>query len=89
MDKIILKPGKCVACCICELACSHHHAKIFGRSLSSIAIYKAESTGQVEITIHDSEKNLRKACDRCENEEMPLCVKWCPVSALVVRKESR
>ena len=80
-------PEKCAACDICELACSYHHAKSFSRSLSSIEIHKLESTGKVHISILEAKDPSRKACDRCEDEKIPLCVKWCPVGAITVEAD--
>ncbi len=84
MFKIRTLPEKCAACGICELACSYHHNKVFSRRLSSIEIYKSEAEGRVEMSIHDTESSIRKACNRCSNEAVPLCVRWCPVGALAV-----
>lgn len=83
MTKILTKPEKCGACRICELVCSHHHARIFGRLPSSIEIYKEPATGSVEICIHATDKGGHRACDRCADERAPLCAAWCPVGAIV------
>lgn len=87
VPKLRTIPEKCAACGICELACSYHHAKSFSRSLSSIEIHKLESTGKVQILILDAKDPSRKACDRCEDEKIPLCVKGCPVGAITVEAD--
>jgi len=87
VPKLRTIPEKCAACDICELACSYHHSQSFSRSLSSIEIHKIESTGKVQISILEAKDPFRKACDRCEGEEIPLCVKWCPVGAITVEAD--
>ena len=77
----------CGACRICELACSHHHVREFGRQVSSIEIFKIDAMGKAAIRIHQTATDGHRACDRCEQEDEPLCVKWCPAQALTVRKE--
>jgi Fe-S-cluster-containing dehydrogenase component len=79
---IITNSAKCAACHICVLACSYHHANVFSKSLSSIEIFKMEASGQVKITIHQAAGDNQTACDRCEKEALPLCIKWCPVGAI-------
>ena len=86
MNKIQAIPEKCVACHICEMACSYHHTLAFSRRLSSIEISKLEATGQVEITIHGKNEQSHRACDLCEKEDIPFCVRWCPVSAILKRE---
>jgi Fe-S-cluster-containing hydrogenase component 2 len=75
-------PERCAACSICELACTFHHTKAFGRRPSSIAVHKDHVTGEVTIAIHETEAGPRRACDLCAGERVPLCVKWCPVGAV-------
>jgi len=78
-------PERCAACYICELACSFHHEGVFGRRLSSVEIRKDAPTGKVAIAIHGAGAGRRRACDACEGEPKPLCIIWCPVSAIVGR----
>ena len=86
MIKILIIPEKCGACRICELVCSYHHTKIFGRRPSSIEIYKEPATGDVEFCIHEMDGEGHHACDLCADEPIPLCVKWCPAEAIVRKK---
>ena len=86
MNEIQTIPKKCTACHICEMACSYHHTRTFSRRLSSIEISKSEAVGQVEMTIHGVKDQSHRMCDFCENEDIPLCVKWCPVGAIVERR---
>ena len=88
MSTLITLPGRCAACHICELACAYHHAQVFSRRISSIAIHKDDSTGRVAIAFEHNGDEQRHACDFCEREPTPLCVKWCPVNA-VLMKEAR
>ena len=88
MATLVTYPGRCAACHICELACSYHHAQVFSRRLSSIAIFKDDPTGKVDIDIDEAGEGQRRACDVCESEPAPLCVKWCPVDAILT-KEAR
>ncbi len=88
MIDILTIPKNCGACRICELACSHHHVQEFGRQVSSIEISKTDVTGKVSIRIHQTATDGHRACDRCIQLGEPLCVRWCPAQALVVRKEA-
>ena len=45
------------------------------------AFCRASCPSRVEFKEPDSGLPLK--CDMCEGEEEPLCVKWCPVDALV------
>ena len=83
---ILARHGRCGACNLCALACSFHHEGAFGRRNSSIEIIKDEREGEVEIVIFDGAQDDRKPCDGCANEERPLCVQWCPVGALSVKR---
>ncbi len=77
---------RCGACNLCVLACAFHHDGAFGRRNASIDIIKDEREGEVEIVIFDEARDGRKPCDGCANEERPLCVQWCPVGALSIRR---
>lgn len=88
MSAIDILPEKCSACRICELACSHHHVREFGRQLSSIEILKINPIGKVAIKIYRTARDGHRGCDRCVREERPQCVAWCPTQALVTRQRS-
>lgn len=77
---------RCGACNLCVLACSFHHEQAFGRRSASIEIVKDEREGEVEIVIFDEARDGRRSCDGCADEDQPLCVQWCPVGALTVRR---
>ena len=36
-----VNPGKCIACCACEMACGYYHDQAFTTLSSSIIIYRA------------------------------------------------
>ncbi|MDP6342836.1 MAG: hypothetical protein QF578_23790 [Alphaproteobacteria bacterium] len=77
---------RCGACNLCVLACAFHHEGAFGRRSASIEIHKNEREGEVEIVIFDEPRDGHKACDGCLNEDRPLCAQWCPVRALLIRR---
>jgi ferredoxin len=87
--EISLFPDRCVGCHSCELACSYHHGRKFGRTTSSIEVNVSKS-GAVETRIRIyTDKHLNHVpCNLCVGEKMPLCVKFCPVEALVYRVQS-
>lgn len=76
--------GKCYGCRTCEVMCTFHHKKAFGRKASSIQVKRLERKGEFEIIIHRSKENLRSACDLCEGEDIPLCVKFCSTKAITL-----
>jgi Fe-S-cluster-containing dehydrogenase component len=67
---------RCVACSICELACSFHHTKEFLPENASIRICLAEK-GHLDFVFSST-------CDFCSNEEIPLCMEFCPSKAIIV-----
>jgi Fe-S-cluster-containing hydrogenase component 2 len=79
MNKVIFETTGCGGCRTCEIACSYHHKKIFSPNLSSIEIIdRPEDPGfAVSFYILDTDKHL--ACDKCEGEKEPLCLKYCSV----------
>ena len=54
---------------------------IDGKEYDECAFCRASCPSRVEFKEPDSGLPLK--CDMCEGEEEPLCVKWCPVDALV------
>lgn len=76
--------GKCCGCRICEVMCTFHHKKVFGRKSSSVEVKRIERKGEFKVIIHENGGNLRPACDLCEGEDMPLCVKFCPTEAMTL-----
>lgn len=66
---------KCVACKICELACSFHHKAAFCPEESSIKIHCGENT-KIEISILPT-------CN-CSKELEALCVEFCPRGAIKI-----
>jgi len=65
----------CTGCRSCEVACSFHHTRGFSPARSSIKVNRDHNTGDIWITLDAS-------CDHCDNEEEPLCVKFCARGAL-------
>jgi Fe-S-cluster-containing dehydrogenase component len=72
--KILFDKHRCTACGLCELACSFHHSKSFLPDKASIVICM-DRKGHIEI------KTL-PTCDFCKNEDMPMCVEFCPTGAI-------
>ena len=72
---------KCTACRSCEIACSFHFNKTFNPESSKIKIHFAPSTGNMEILI-------QKGCDKCIEEKVPLCIKYCAPGAIILKKTS-
>ncbi len=71
---------RCYACKTCELVCSFHHNKVFQPAKSSISVERDHLNGIWTWTLDDS-------CDNCENEEEPLCVKFCLYNAIIIKEE--
>lgn len=84
---MIFNTKNCTGCKTCEIACSFHHTKgSFSTSLSSIkTIDKPKELG-FALQLYKKEKGGHLACDRCEREEEPICVKYCPT---IMRDELR
>lgn len=84
--KLIVHPQNCSGCRVCEVVCTFHHNKVFGRKTSSVEVNRMERKGEFEIIIHQNKENLHQACDFCKNEETPLCVKFCPTGAIILKE---
>lgn len=76
--KISIDPQRCKGCLSCELACSFHHKKMFCLDESSINI-----TFDSDYGLHIDVLNT---CDLCMDEEMPLCMEFCPAMAIKIVK---
>lgn len=71
----------CTGCRTCEMACSYHHTKTFRPNVSSIeVISKPEQLG-FSLSFYRDSGHGRIACDGCQGQGEPLCVKYCPVVA--------
>ena len=71
----------CVGCRTCEIACSFHHKKTFSPSISSIAVQRGQKATSYTTSFYDCDLNGHLACDKCQGEDEPLCVKYCNVLA--------
>ena len=78
--KIIRNNNLCYACKTCQLACSYHHTKTFWPERSSITVSRNPQDGTVKW-------RMNATCDKCVDEEEPLCAKYCMYGALQVVKE--
>jgi Fe-S-cluster-containing hydrogenase component 2 len=81
--KITMDISLCYACKTCQLICSYHHTKVFWPEKSSIKVSRNPQNGIINWCIDST-------CDGCENEDEPLCVKYCVYEAIrsVKRKKS-
>lgn len=66
---LIIDPGKCTDCRICELVCSFYHNKSFNPRRSRISV------------LRDDEKaiSIPMVCQQCDT---PLCQEACPADAI-------
>ena len=79
VNKVTFDTQECGGCRTCEIACSYHHRKVFSPSLSSIEVTdKPEKLG-FAVSFYTADTNGHLACDRCESEDEPLCLKYCSV----------
>lgn len=76
MIKLYLDSKKCKGCLRCELACSFHKSahQSFNLSLSSTRVLRNPEKKKITLMINET-------CDLCENEDYPLCVKYCVFGA--------
>ena len=82
MNRVIFDTKGCTGCRTCEIACSYHHRKAFGPSISSIVVLNSlTKDGGIKISFHKQDENGHLACDRCAGEEEPYCVKYCNILA--------
>lgn len=75
MEHIVRDPVLCYGCRNCQLVCSLHLTGSFWPERSSIQVSRTPRAGVVRWTIDES-------CDRCRQEEGPLCVRYCSYRAL-------
>ncbi len=79
MNKVTFDTQECGGCRTCEIACSYHHRKVFSPSISSIEVTDRPQTLGFVVSFYIAETNGHLACDRCEGEDEPLCLKYCSV----------
>ncbi|PDM26105.1 4Fe-4S ferredoxin [Candidatus Bathyarchaeota archaeon B24-2] len=66
---MVVDPGKCTGCRLCELICSFYHYKEFNPLRSRIRVIKFEEKGF----------DFPVVCQSCEDAP---CIRVCPVSAI-------
>ena len=81
MDTATFESQDCVGCRTCEIACSFHHRGIFSPAISSIEIKKGQEATSFATSFYERDSDGHLACDKCEGEDEPLCVKYCNVLA--------
>ena len=82
MAHISIDTNKCGSCHLCELACSFHHYSAFSPRRSSLEVRKHMAGSTMEIAVFERAEGMRAACDGCQSHKVPLCVQWCPTSAI-------
>ncbi len=80
--ELVVHPELCSGCRACELVCSFHHRRTFSRGKSSVYVKRNERKGVFEIMV----EGRSPACDLCEGEKHPLCVQFCFMKALTLRR---
>ena len=83
MKNIRIYPGRCTGCMVCVLACAFHHTKRFDREIASVDVSISGKERRIFVSIHRGKADQRCACDCCEKEQEPLCVKYCVTKAIV------
>jgi Fe-S-cluster-containing hydrogenase component 2 len=76
---LIVETETCTGCRSCELACSFHHHKVFGRKRGSIEVKRVEKDGAFTIIFYPLSEDGHHACDCLKGQE--ACVGYCPMSA--------
>jgi len=84
-EGFVVHPERCTGCMLCVLACSLHHGNRFDRRISSVEVSAFGKEREMSILIHEAREGERQACDYCEGEKQPLCIKYCPTAAIVRR----
>ena len=79
VDKIVIETEHCAGCRTCELACSYHHKKVFSPSISSIEITDRLPKPSCAVSFYLTNTDGHLACDICEGEDEPLCLKYCSI----------
>ena len=86
VNKVTFETVDCGGCRTCEIACSYHHKKVFGPSISSIEITDRPEKQGFAVSFYSAKEGKHLSCDKCEGEDEPLCLKYCSV---VMRDELR
>jgi Fe-S-cluster-containing dehydrogenase component len=81
----MIHEDRCTGCRACELACSYHFARLFNRKISSIEVTRYFDEGQINIRIHKTPAQARRACDLCAGDQTPMCAKYCATNAIEFR----
>jgi Fe-S-cluster-containing hydrogenase component 2 len=67
----------CGGCRTCELACSFHHTGEFAPAVSSLKIVEKKGSPGYVVLLKEEGDGSSFACDRCEGQDIPLCVEYC------------
>ena len=77
--RVTFETTNCAGCRTCEIACSYHHRKLFQPSISSIEIMEIPEKQGFNISFYVKNEGGHLSCDRCKDEEEPLCIKYCNI----------
>lgn len=75
--KKVFDTKDCTGCKTCAIACAYHHRGVFSLSISSIEIKDLRQKGKFALVFYKKTKDGHLACDKCQGEKEPLCVKYC------------
>jgi carbon-monoxide dehydrogenase iron sulfur subunit len=89
MNNLQIDLHKCIGCRTCEIACSYHHRKVFNPKMASLKIRVSEESPGISIAFYGDlplqERENRSPCDDCQGESTALCIKYCPVGAIILQ----
>lgn len=86
MERVRIFPERCTGCRTCELVCTFHFTRAFGRKAGAIGVQRHDPAGEFDPIIHEEPTTSRKACNLCAGEKSHLCVKYCVVGAIEIVK---
>lgn len=71
----------CTGCQACQMVCAYHLTGSFSLENSCINILVNNDNGDINTTFDE------KKCDMCSNEDLPLCLNFCPPKAISITRK--